>query len=379
VAESQADTQEKTEQPTPRRLQEARKKGQVPRSRELSTVTVLLVAATGMFFLGAQMIADLASLMAANLTLAREDLGSGRGILSRLEAALWAGLDAIDIFLGVMLIAALAGPAAIGGWTFSAQALGMRWERLDPVKGLKRVFSSRGLMELTKALAKFVLITVVAVALLWQEINAMTTLSREALEPALVHVARIALVGFFVLCSALILIAVVDVPFQLWTHGRQLRMSRQEVKDEFKETEGKPEVRSRIRELQREVAQRRMMEAVPEADVVVTNPTHYAVALRYRGERMRAPRVVARGRGVIAERIRLLAGEHNVAVVRVPGLARAIYFSTESGEEIPAGLYVAVAQVLAYVYRLKESGGTAHPFTLPDELPIPEELRREDP
>ena len=379
MAESQADTQEKTEQPTPRRLQEARKKGQVPRSRELSTVTVLFVAAMSMLFLGSQMVADLATLMAGNLALGPEDLDSGRGIIVRLEAALWAGLDAIDMFLVLMLIAAFAGPAAIGGWTFGAEALALRLERLDPVKGMKRVFSLRGLMELGKALAKFLLITVVAVALLWNEIDAITTLSREALGPALVHVGRMALVGFFVLCGALIVIALVDVPFQLWTHGRQLRMSRQEIKDEFKETEGKPEVKSRIRELQREVAQRRMMEEVPAADVVVTNPTHYAVALRYQGERMRAPRVVARGRGMVAERIRMLASEHSVAIVRAPPLARAIYYRTDTGEEIPAGLYVAVAQVLAYVYRLRQSGSAARTFSLPGELPIPDELQREDP
>ena len=241
---------------------------------------------------------------------------------------------------------------------------------------MKRVFSVTGLMELAKALAKFVIVTGTAIVVLWLGLPQMLPLSRQPIDIALSGTMSQIMFSFLCLAAATGLIALVDVPFQLWNHARQMRMTRREVKEELKETEGKPEVKSKVRGLQREIAQRRMMEAVPEADVVVTNPTHFAVALSYKPETMQAPRLVAKGADLLAARIRDVAGRHDVPVVEAPMLARAVYYSTKLDTEIPVGLYVAVAQVLAYVYRVREWTGVGERPVLSDELPIPDELKR---
>src|SRR5690606_19118655 len=265
----------------------------------------------------------------------------------------------------LLLIAAFAGPALLGGLVWSAEALAPKLERLNPIKGLKRIFSIQALVELGKTLLKFAVLTGLSAALL---------ASLDGLVAAATHVK----LAFVVLAAGLVLIAAVDVPFQVWNHLRKLKMTRQEVKDELKETEGNPEVRGKIRRLQQEAAQRRMMHEVPLADVVLTNPTHYAVALRYTDRPERAPRVVAKGQGLVAARIRELADEHRVPVCETPLLTRAIYFNTELGAEIPVALYLAVARVLAYVFELKaarERGRAAPEF--PAELPVPEGLKTE--
>ncbi len=371
------DSQERTEQPTPRRLQQARERGQVPRSRELNTMGVLLVGAAGLLFLGPAMLEDLLALMRWGFSLAPGQTTDTAMLSLMLEEALVSGIQAIFPFLLMVLVAALIVPMGLGGWSFATSALALKWDKLDPVKGLQRVFGVRGLMELVKALAKFLLVAGISILFIWSQLDDLIALGRQPLSASLGAAATLIAYSFLALCAALVMIAAVDVPFQLWQHSRQLRMTRQEVKEEFKETEGKPEVRSRIRNLQREIAQRRMMEEVPKADVIVTNPTHYAVALRYDPELMTAPRVVAKGADLMALRIREIASRHHVPRVSAPPLARAVYYSTKLDQEIPAGLYVAVAQVLAYVYQLRryrEEGGEAP--SMPAELPIPDDLRR---
>lgn len=372
------DAQERTEQATPRRREQAREKGQIPRSRELNTMGVLLMGCAGLLLLGPGMLQSLMDIMRWGFSLAPGQAIDVAVLPIMLEEALLAGVWALAPFLLVVLIAALLAPLALGGWSFAGSALGFKWERLDPVKGLGRVFGLRGLMELAKALVKFVLVAGVAVLLLWEQLDELMALGRQPLRAALTDAASLVALSLLVLCGALVFIAAVDVPFQLWQHGRQLRMTRQEIKEEFKETEGKPEVKSRIRNLQREVAQRRMMGEVPKADVIVTNPTHYAVALRYDPDVMAAPRLVAKGADLVALRIRQVGDRHGVTIVSAPALARAIYATTRLEHEIPVGLYLAVAQVLAYVFQLRryrEDGGEAPvPLT---ELPIPDEFRRD--
>jgi flagellar biosynthetic protein FlhB len=371
-------SQERTEQATPRRLQQAREKGQVPRSRELSTMGVLLAAAGGLLVLGPGMLHALTAIMRRGFHLAPAQATDAATVTILFKEVLVAGVLAIAPFLLVVLLVAVLAPLSLGGWSFAPNNLAFQWEKLDPVRGLKRVFSVRGLMELAKALSKFVVVAGVAVLLLWYQLDALMALGREPLEPALGDAAWLVARSFVLLCVALVIIAAVDVPFQLWHHARQLRMTRQEVKDEFKETEGKPEVRQRIRSLQREVAQRRMMEEVPKADVIVTNPSHFSVALRYDPETMVAPKLVAKGADLVALRIREVARQHRVPTVSIAPLARSIYFSTRLDAEIPVGLYVAVAQVLAYVYHLRryrEGGGEAP--VVPADPPIPEDLRRD--
>lgn len=376
MAEQKNDSQERTEQATPKRLQQAREKGQVPRSRELSTTALLFAAAAGLFSVGPNIVQGFADLMRSSFTLAPASLTQELPLLMAFGEACLIALKSLGPFLGLVAIAALMAPLSLGGWSFSAQALAFKWEKLDPIRGLGRVFSWNGLMELVKALAKFVLTTGVAVLVLWMGMAEFLSLNRQSLGPALTHTAHMVAWSFLALSAATLVIALVDVPFQLWNHARRLRMTRQEVKDELKETDGKPEVKSRIRNLQREVAQRRMMEALPSADVVLTNPTHFAVALSYKQEKMRAPRLVAKGADLVAQRIREIAHEHNVPIVSSPMLARAVYFSTRIDDEIPVGLYVAVAQVLAYVFRLREHVGRGKPPVLSDAMPIPDELRR---
>jgi flagellar biosynthetic protein FlhB len=274
--------------------------------------------------------------------------------------ALWIVLP----ILGATFCAALAAPIAIGGWNFSAGALVPQFSRLNPVNGMGRVFSTRGLVELGKGLAKVGVVGVTAWVLLKGLTPQLMGLSSEPLNNAIGHAVALAGYALLVLTCGLAIIAGFDVPFQLWQHARDLRMTREEVKEEFKESEGSPETRGRIREVQRALAKGRMLQDVPKADVIITNPTHYAVALRYDEKKMHAPLVVAKGTDLLAAKIREIAAEHGVPVVEAPPLARALHKSVEIGREVPAALYVAVAQVLTYVYQLKaarERGATPPP------------------
>ena len=369
------DGQERTEQPTERRLQRAREQGQVARSRELANLGLLLTAAAGLMALGPETLSGLVEIVRRGLTPSREAFaGGGSDLLSTLAATAADALFLLLPLLAALLVVAVLAPLALGGWTFSTEALALKPERLNPVKGLARVFSLNGLAELAKALAKFTVLALTAGLLLWRDMGSILSLGGQGLAPALSGAASLLLNSFLVLCGALVSIAALDVPYQYWRHHQQLRMNRQDLREELKETEGRPEVKSRQRALQREVARRRMMQEVPRADVVVTNPTHFAVALRYRPETMAAPRVVAKGADLVAQRIRGLAAEHGVPLLSAPPLARALYHGTRLGQEIPAGLYQAVAQVLAYVYALRRQRreGGAAPVP-PTDLPVPDE------
>jgi len=369
--------QEKTEQPTPKRQQEAREEGQIARSRELTTMLMLMTAGVSFITMGPTMAGDLARLTKRLLSISDLAHGGPQLVFGAFVGALIEATRAIAPLLGVMFVVALVAPMALGGWGLSGKALNFKWERVDPNRGQGRVFSARGLVELLKALAKFLLICLFLTLFLWHYRHGLLEVGNGSLEAGTGQGGRLILMGFLVVASATVIIALVDVPFQLWDHARKLRMTHQEVKEELKQTEGRPEVRSRIRQLQQEVARRRMMAEVPKADVVVTNPSHYAVALRYDQARMQAPRVVARGVDQVALRIREVASHHGVVVVEAPVLARAIYFSTRLEQEIPEGLYLAVAQVLAYVFQLRSYDGEGPEPSLPEELPVPDEFRRE--
>jgi flagellar biosynthetic protein FlhB len=374
---AETDLQERTERATPRRLQQARERGQVARSRELITMAMLLCGAGAWLFLGADVVERLAGLMRQAFHLERAQIFDAMAGPRMLGGAVMAALSVVAPLLALLVASAIASAVAVGGLSFSAKAIALQWERLDPVRGMGRVFSARGLAELGKAFAKFALIGAIAVWWLLGHAGDFLGLGDEPLQSGIAHAGRLLVWSVLIISMGTVAIAAVDVPLQLWQHARQLRMTREDVREELKETEGRPEVRSRIRRLQREVASRRMMQQVPRADVVVTNPTHYAVALRYDAARMRAPRVVAKGADLLAVAIRRLAEAHAVPVLSAPPLARALYYSTELDREIPAGLYHAVAQVLAYIYQLRQAPpGSAH-VAPPADLPIPEEFRRD--
>ena len=368
------DGQERSEQATPKRQEEARKKGQIPRSRELTTMAMLLMAAVCLSLMGGHMIEQLGAVLKLGLQVDRAKLFDTFAMIEILGQAVYQGFLLIIPFLLVMLVTALTAPIALGGWSFSIEALSFKADKLNPLKGVKRIFAVRGVVELVKALAKFLLIGSIGAGLLWHFLPELMGLGREAVEHGLAHTGGILSTSFIVLSASLLLIAAVDVPYQLWDHARNLKMTRQEVKDEHKNTEGRPEVKSRVRTLQREVAQRRMMEEIPKADVVITNPTHYAVALRYDTENMSAPIVVAKGVELIASQIRTVAVANNVPLYEAPPLARALYYSVEINQQIPAGLYLAVAQILAYIFQLKAMARGGPVPKRPEDVPVPDEF-----
>jgi flagellar biosynthetic protein FlhB len=353
MAEQGDSGQERTEQPTGKRLEQAREQGQVPRSVELSTAAVLLLAGAGLHFMGGRLGLQLHDLMRSGLSLSREDsLDESRAVGIFANELMHAIITCAPL-LGLTLVAAFLAPIAIGGWNISFQALAPNFDKLNPVSGFQRMFSSRSVVELAKAFAKFLFIASVAGWLLWSHSGELMGLSSEPIDSALAHAAALAGHAFLVLAGTMGLIAAIDVPLQLWQHNQKLKMSRQEIKDEAKESDGSPEMKGRIRRAQQELARRRMMQEVPKANVIVTNPTHFAVALKYDEKRMRAPIVVAKGADEIAARIRAVATEHNVPIFEAPPLARALHHHVDLGGEIPSNLYVAVAQVLTYIYQVK--------------------------
>jgi flagellar biosynthetic protein FlhB len=278
-------------------------------------------------------------------------------------------------FLLVVMIAAAFSPLLLNGWLFSVEALQPKFSKLNPIAGLGRMFSRTALVELVKALAKASLIGGVGAWAIWSNRDAVMALGLQAPVAAIPAMGQLIGAGFMTIVGAMLLIVLIDVPFQLWDHNKKLMMTKEEVRQENKETEGDPMVKGRIRQLQREAARRRMMSAIPTADVVVTNPTHYSVALKYSENGKGAPVVVAKGSHLLALRIREIAQEHHVPILEAPPLARALHKHTDLGESIPEALYIAVAEVLAYVYRLRhyETLGGPRPEE-PRELPVPREL-----
>jgi flagellar biosynthetic protein FlhB len=369
----EADDRERTESPTQKRLDQAREKGQVPRSRDLNAAAVVLAGGLGLLALGSLMGGRLLAIMRDGLTLSGSEAFDEPRMLLRLGAtAMQCGL-AVAPLIGLLLAAAVLAPLAIGGWTFSGEALVPNFERLNPIEGLGRIWSLRGLIELGKALARVLLVALVAIIVLRQQFHSYSSLGSESVKAAIAHAFRLGGSALLWLGGALAVIALIDVPLSIWQFNKSMRMSRQEIRDENKETEGSPEIRGRIRRVQQAAARKRMMQEVPKADVVVTNPTHFAVALRYDDKLMRAPVLVAKGRDLIAARIREIAAEHQVAIVEAPPLARALHAHCELGDPIPTQLYAAVAKVLTYVYQLRtvrRHGGTPPP---PPVVELPEE------
>ena len=367
---------ERTEQPTQKRLEEARKNGQIARSTDLNAAAVVLIAGSGLHFLGRGLGSDLFDLMRGGLTISRTQALDASSAISMFAASVQHALLACAPILGLTLLAALLAPLTLGGWNLAFGTLAPDFSRLSPIKGLGRIFSMRGLVELVKAFAKFGIVGLIAVIFLWMKTNEMLQLGAEPTAAAIGHAITLSGHALLAVSGGLALIAAIDVPFQLFQHMKSLRMTRQEIRDEMRESDGNPEVKGKIRQLQQDRARQRMMQEVPKADVVVTNPTHFSVALRYDDKRMRAPIVVAKGADEVAAKIREVAGEHSVPIFEAPPLARALFRSVDLNEPVPAKLYVAVAQVLTYVYQLKAAKRTgAVPPTPPSIDPSVEEIK----
>ena len=360
--------QEKTEEATPRKKEKAREEGQTVRSRELNTMVLVTLGAAGLLIF-VPWSAERMMLLTRRVF---EQAASPEGrMLETLSMAAGDALTIIAPFLVTAFFAGLISSIAVGGLLFSMKAVRFKGERMDPLKGLKRMFSMKSLVELAKSIAKFVLVTGVSVLVLNQLLGELLNVGRLPLSSAIEQGMYMVGIALLLIGCALIFVAAIDVPFQMAEHAKQLKMTRQEVKDELKDSEGRPEVRARVRQLQQEIANRRMLDDVPEADVVITNPEHFAIAVRYDAAAMGAPLVVAKGVDFMALRIRETAAASSVPILESPPLARALYYAVALGGEVPEGLYMAVAQVLAYVYQLKayRDGAGDVPYYQPARVP----------
>jgi flagellar biosynthetic protein FlhB len=344
---------ERTEEPSQRRLQEARERGQIPRSRELTNFATMIGGSAALVAIGASLAARLSQMMRRALSIDEHALRNTDSMAASLGDAGTSAVIAVLPVFGALVGLVLLSSVLLGGWNFSPRALTPDFSRLSPLAGLKRLFGLRGVSELGKALLKFLVVGGVCAAVAAWLFSDVLALGRMAPRAAIGRGVGLLSWAFVWLCASLALVAMVDVPLQLFQFKRALRMTRQEVRDESKELDGRPETKQRIRQMQQTLARRRMMHKVPTADVVIVNPTHFAVALKYDPNKMRAPRVLAKGVDLVAQNIRRIAEEHRVPVFESPKLARALYRSTDLNKEIPAGLYVAVAQVLSYIFRLR--------------------------
>ena len=365
---------ERTEPASARRLEQAREEGQVPHSRELGAFLVLLAAAGGIWMMGGWLAQRSAAMFRRGLVLDEKLVRDPDQMLVRFSDLSWDVLVTFSPLLLAMMVAALASPFFLNAFVFAPKALAPNLSRLDPLKGLQRMFSWTGIIELLKAVAKAGLVGGVAAGVIWSQRNDLVALMTQPLQVGLAASGHLVSFSFLMVVAAMLVIVAIDVPFQLWHYHDKLKMTREELRQEAKEMEGDPHVKGRIRALQREAARRRMMAAVPTADVIVTNPTHFAVALAYKSG-MGAPRVVAKGMGEVARRIREVGAENGVPLLEAPPLARALHRHVELEQEIPGSLYAAVAEALAWVYQLtswKKTGGQ-YPVP-PRDLPVPSEL-----
>jgi flagellar biosynthetic protein FlhB len=344
---------ERTEEPSQRRLQEARERGQIPRSRELTNFAAMIGGSAAFVAVGGTLAGHLSQMMRRSLSIDAKSLRTTDAMSAALGDAAISAVTAILPVFGALIGMVLLASVVLGGWNFSTKALAPDFSRLSPLAGLKRLFGLHGVSELAKALLKCFVVGAVCAGIVSWISGDVLSLARMAPRAAISRGAGLVSWAFVWLCASLALVAVVDVPLQIFQFKRALRMTRQELRDESKEQDGRPETKQRIRQMQQTLARRRMMHKVPTADVLIVNPTHFAVALKYDSKKMRAPVVVAKGVDLVAANIRRIAEENRVPVFESPRLARALYRSTDLNKEIPSGLYVAVAQILSYIFRIR--------------------------
>ncbi len=363
-------TEERTEEPTAKRLEKARSEGRVARSQELSVAAMLIGTSIFLYFMGGYFVESLAEEFAAGFVFDRKLVFSDNIVLENLiSLGLKSFFIIVPIFVLTFIIATIAA-GAIGGFVLSFEALAPKLSKINPLEGVKRIFGLRALIELVKALAKFLLIGGVLVFVISTSLDSLIELGFKGLKPALSEAGGVIATGMLWVTIPLIVVASIDVPYQVFEYKKKLKMTKQEIKDELKETEGRPEVRAQIRRKQREMAMGRMIDAVAEADVIITNPSEFAVALSYNPGTEEAPQLIAKGVDLIAGQIRDKAKENGVPVFASPLLARALYFTTEVNDHIPESLYYAVAQVIAYVFNLQSVNANQNHIDRPNpEVP----------
>ncbi|PKF62934.1 flagellar biosynthesis protein FlhB [Psychromonas sp. psych-6C06] len=379
MAENENGT-ERSEEATPERLRKSKEKGQVARSKELATASVLISAAFSMLVFGDRLAYELSIMMKRAFTFERSVLFSPEYMWIHLTSSFKGLAMPMFTILLMLFIISILGSSLLGGMLFSTKAMMPKWNRLSPKAGLKRMLGMQAWVELLKSILKVLVVIGMAWAILAATFEHILHLSMTPLPGSVFEALDMITWMFILLCCSMLLIVVVDVPYQIHKHTEELKMTKQEVKDEYRNSEGKPEVKQRIRQLQYEASQRKMMGDVPDADVIVTNPTHYSVAIKYEQDGARAPYIVAKGVDFMALKIREVAREYEVPVMQSPPLCRAIYHTTEIGEEVPEELFVAIAQVLAYIYQLEQfrKGKSGRPKALPDDLNIPKGFQYND-
>ena len=374
---AESDSGEKTEEPTAKKLSDAKKKGQIARSKDLGTMFVLVGAALAIMLLGSSLVTGLSTMMKRLFSLNRKETMdvhalyqvASDGVSSIIVPFLWIHI--------IIVIAALIGNMILGGISFSWQAMAPKASKLSPMAGFKRMFGVQAYVELIKSILKFFVVFISAYLLLSGLFDQIVNLSTENIPNNFSHAVSLLMWMFLALALSIGIIVVIDAPYQVWNHNRQLKMSKQEIKDEMKNSEGSPETKGRGRRAQYEMSQRRMMQDVPSSDVVITNPTHYSVALKYDAEVGGAPILVAKGIDEMALHIRTIAKEHNIEIIASPALARSLYYTAEPNEEIPEQLFAAVAQILAFIFQLDahKKGKASRPKAVAKNLPIPDDFR----
>jgi flagellar biosynthesis protein FlhB len=371
------DSGEKTEEPTAKKLSEARKKGQIARSKDLGTMFVLVGMAAALMIVGPVLVDRLSTTMKRLFSLTTNETKDVNAMFQVIADGLAYLVTPLMWIFVIVMLAAFVGNTMLGGMNFSWQAMAPKWSKLSPLAGFKRMLGVQAWVEFIKSLLKFLVVAGVSYALLVSLFEEIIALSNEAIPFNFEHATTMLLWMFMALAFSLIIIVIVDAPYQKWNHTRELKMTKQEVKDEMKNTEGSPEIKGRIRRTQYEMSQRRMMADVPESDVVITNPTHYSVALKYDAEMGGAPVLVAKGVDEMAMHIRTIAKEHGVEIVQSPALARSLYYTGEVNEEIPEQLFAAVAQVLAFIFQLEQhrKGKAKRPIPIAKNLPIPDDFK----
>jgi flagellar biosynthetic protein FlhB len=372
-----SDSGEKTEEPTAKKLADARKKGQIARSKDLGTMFVLVGSAVAIMIVGGMLADSLAGVMTRLFSLSRAEVMDIHALFNVLQGSVGNVIPPLLWIFAIIMFAAFVGNTMLGGMSFSAEAMAPKASKLSPLAGLKRMFGIKALVELVKSLLKFFVVFIVAYLLLSSLFDEILGLSLELIPLSIEHSVTLLQWMFLVLALSIGIIAAIDAPYQVWDHTRQLKMTKQEIKDEMKTSEGSPEIKGRIRRAQYEMSQRRMMQEVPNSDVVITNPTHYSIALKYDAQAGGAPMMVAKGIDEMALHIRTIAKEHNVEIIASPALARSLYYCAEVDEEIPEELFAAVAQVLAFIFQLNEhkKGKAKKPTPIAKNLPIPDDFK----
>jgi len=372
-----SDSGEKSEEPTAKKISDARKKGQIARSKDLGTMFVLVGSAVAIMIVGGMLADSLAGLMKRVFSLSREEVMDIHALYNVLRGSVGNVIPPLLWIFSIIMFAAFVGNSMLGGISFSSEAMAPKLSKMSPLAGFKRMFGIKALVELVKSLLKFFVVFIVAYLLLSSLFEEILGLSLELIPLSLVHAVTLLQWMFLALALSIGIIAAIDAPYQTWDHKRQLKMTKQEIKDEHKNSEGSPEIKGRIRRAQYEMSQRRMMQEVPNSDVVITNPTHYAIALKYDAAVGGAPMMVAKGIDEMAIHIRTIAKEHDVEIITSPALARSLYYSADVDEEIPEELFAAVAQVLAFIFQLNEykKGKAKKPTPIAKNLPIPDEFK----